>query len=155
MKQSRLKNTYINRIIRKLSRQKINAYISPSFYSTKNIYKVRLPMRTLSHYSFTSTFSFILFLSWVNKIHWVIASIENIEGNNYSIPTSVMESSNGECEHKTPTSATNLCIACMTDKRAVVFVPCGHYIACLPCGHGMAICPMCRSKITACLRIYE
>jgi hypothetical protein len=81
--------------------------------------------------------------------------MENIEEKNGSTPTSRMKISNGGYEHEKPTSATNLCMACATDKRAVVFVPCGHYIACLPCGHGMAICPICRSKITACLRIYE
>jgi E3 ubiquitin-protein ligase XIAP len=50
---------------------------------------------------------------------------------------------------------TTLCTACGTTARAVVFVPCGHYIACIPCGHGMTVCPMCRSTITACVRIYE
>ena len=81
--------------------------------------------------------------------------MKNIQEQHESMPRKGMEISNDVFEHETPISTVNLCIACATDKRAVVFVPCGHYIACLPCGHGMAICPMCRSNITACIRIYE
>jgi len=51
--------------------------------------------------------------------------------------------------------ATNLCIACVKIRRAVAFVPCAHYITCLSCGHGMNKCPVCQTRIMACLRIYE
>jgi E3 ubiquitin-protein ligase XIAP len=81
--------------------------------------------------------------------------MENIEEKNESTPSGHLENSNDTPEYETSSSVGNLCIACATTKRAVVFVPCGHYIACLPCGHGMTICSMCRSKITACVRIYE
>jgi len=63
--------------------------------------------------------------------------------------------SSNTSENQNSSSVTNLCTACGTTARAVVFVPCGHYIACIPCGHGMTVCPMCRSTITACVRIYE
>jgi hypothetical protein len=63
--------------------------------------------------------------------------------------------SNNTSDNQNSSSATNLCIACRTTTRAVVFVPCGHYIVCVACGHGMAVCPMCQSQITACVRIYE
>lgn len=46
-------------------------------------------------------------------------------------------------------------IACKKDHRAIVFVPCAHYITCLSCGHGMTECSVCRSTIVACVRIYE
>jgi hypothetical protein len=84
--------------------------------------------------------------------------MENVGRKNESIPSGkFVETSNDTSEHETSSSVGNgnLCIACSISKRAVLFVPCGHYIACLPCGHGMTVCPKCRSKITACLRIYE
>ncbi len=67
----------------------------------------------------------------------------------------LLEISNDASEPETSSPTTNNCIACTTNKRAVVFVPCAHYIACVSCGHGMAVCPKCRSKIDACVRIYE
>ncbi len=82
--------------------------------------------------------------------------MENGGRKNESTPSgNFVETSSDKSEHETSSSVGNLCIACAITKRAVVFVPCGHYIACSPCGHGMTICPKCRSKITACLRIYE
>ncbi len=58
-------------------------------------------------------------------------------------------------DNQDSSSGTNLCIACKTMARAVVFVPCGHYIACVACGHSMGVCSMCQSQITACVRIFE
>jgi hypothetical protein len=82
--------------------------------------------------------------------------MENIKGMNEPTPCSnFVKIPSDTSENETLSSATNLCIACATTKRAVVFVPCGHYIACLPCGHGMTICSICQSKITACVRIHE
>jgi hypothetical protein len=52
-------------------------------------------------------------------------------------------------------TATNICIACKKSHRAVAFIPYVHYIACLSCCHGMKECPVYRSKIMACVRIYE
>jgi hypothetical protein len=52
-------------------------------------------------------------------------------------------------------TTTVVCIACKKDHRAIAFVPCAHYITCLSCGHGMTECPVCRSTIVACVRIYE
>ncbi len=52
-------------------------------------------------------------------------------------------------------TAANSCITCMQSTRAVAFVPCAHYVTCLPCGHGETECPVCKSKIMACVRIYE
>lgn len=73
-------------------------------------------------------------------------------------PTSTENSaqnSNNTSEGTTSSSTGNLCIVCTTSKRAVALIPCGHYIACVPCGHGMATCPICRSEVMACVRIYE
>ncbi len=52
-------------------------------------------------------------------------------------------------------STTNLCISCFKYSRSVAFVPCAHYVTCLQCGHGQTECPVCKTKIVACVRIYE
>ena len=51
-------------------------------------------------------------------------------------------------------AATNLCVICSTRERAVVFVPCGHLIACVPCGHGLKSCPTCGTNIKALVRVF-
>ena len=73
---------------------------------------------------------------------------KNESGSSESISSNTSDNQNSS-------SGTNLCIECKTAARAVVFVPCGHYIACVACGHGMGVCPMCQSQISACVRIYE
>ncbi len=52
-------------------------------------------------------------------------------------------------------AATSLCIICSTRQRAVVFVPCGHFVVCVPCGHGLTSCPTCGSNIKALVRIFS
>lgn len=54
------------------------------------------------------------------------------------------------------TAATsNLCISCATNPRALAFVPCAHFVACVSCAHSLKACPMCQSTIKAYVRIYE
>lgn len=77
--------------------------------------------------------------------------MENIEKKNEPISAGNLP----KISNDTPSSVDNLCIVCKTSKREVVFVPCGHYLACVPCGHGMETCSICSSKITAYVRIYE
>lgn len=50
---------------------------------------------------------------------------------------------------------SNMCISCMGSRRSVAFVPCAHYVMCLSCGCGTAQCPICRTPVEACVRIYE
>ncbi|CAF0897248.1 unnamed protein product [Rotaria sp. Silwood1] len=50
---------------------------------------------------------------------------------------------------------TNLCIVCSKNRRALAFVPCGHFAVCVPCGHGLKSCPTCGSNIKGLLRIYD
>ncbi len=83
--------------------------------------------------------------------------MENLNQFNFNATSSSTQEwiPSDKLEQENEPSTANLCIACNQSSRAVAFVPCAHYIACLPCGHGMTDCPMCRSKIIACLKIYE
>ncbi len=58
-------------------------------------------------------------------------------------------------EQNEEATVINPCIICSQSSRAVAFVPCAHYVNCLSCGHGRTECPVCQSKIMACVRIYE
>lgn len=41
------------------------------------------------------------------------------------------------------------CTICMENKKEIVFIPCGHYCACMSCYKQIGkICPSCRQKIT-------
>ena len=81
-----------------------------------------------------------------------------------SIDLNLSDSPSSNICDSTPTNAyeqydrlpeTNICIACAESRRAVAFVPCAHYVTCLPCAHGLIQCPVCRTKIMACVRIFE
>ena len=50
---------------------------------------------------------------------------------------------------------TNLCMVCSERRRALAFVPCGHFTACVICGHSLKSCPACGSIIKGLLRIYD
>lgn len=55
---------------------------------------------------------------------------------------------------ETPTSDSELCIICFNDTRAVVFVPCGHFVSCGLCAASFKSCPTCRTEIQGCVRAY-
>lgn len=43
--------------------------------------------------------------------------------------------------------ARTLCKICLDQEVRVVFLPCGHYIACIDCAASVPACPVCRSNI--------
>ncbi len=47
-----------------------------------------------------------------------------------------------------------LCKVCMENEVRVTFMPCGHLACCGPCSLTMSECPICRSRITGCVRTY-
>ncbi|CAH0720023.1 unnamed protein product, partial [Brenthis ino] len=49
---------------------------------------------------------------------------------------------------------TKLCKICFNDERNVVFVPCGHVVACAKCALSTDKCPMCRRTFTNAVRLY-
>lgn len=46
------------------------------------------------------------------------------------------------------------CKVCMDAEVAVVFLPCGHLVACAQCAIGVYACPMCRTSIKAYVRAF-
>lgn len=49
---------------------------------------------------------------------------------------------------------THSCKICFSEKREVVFVPCGHVVACIKCGFSFNNCPTCRKPVKMVLRLY-
>lgn len=47
-----------------------------------------------------------------------------------------------------------LCKICLDKDKEIIFVPCGHYVACLDCGLGFEKCPVCRAKIISIVKTY-
>ena len=39
------------------------------------------------------------------------------------------------------------CVVCMASDRAVLFLPCGHAVACAGCAAGLRECPVCRGAV--------
>lgn len=47
-----------------------------------------------------------------------------------------------------------LCKICMDKEVGVLFLPCGHVLACTACAPALKDCPMCREPIKATFRCY-
>lgn len=43
--------------------------------------------------------------------------------------------------------ANNECAICMSEEKAIVFAPCGHYCCCCVCAGKITSCPLCRVSI--------
>jgi hypothetical protein len=46
------------------------------------------------------------------------------------------------------------CQICFMEKRAVVFLPCGHLVACVKCAPSLSTCAVCRQPFTATVRAF-
>lgn len=47
-----------------------------------------------------------------------------------------------------------LCKICLKEQLAVIFLPCGHIIACVSCAVTLKECAVCREKFNIILRVY-
>lgn len=106
-----------------------------------------------------------------NHIHHFIQN-SNVEshGNNpinhFLHNSNVVESHNGNVESPPSINADieasendKECIICMTNKKQVVFNPCGHYNTCFECTDkivkGDKKCPVCRKIIVTSIKVFE
>lgn len=46
------------------------------------------------------------------------------------------------------------CKICYTDEVGVVFLPCGHLVACVRCALSLTTCAVCRQEVTATVRVF-
>uniref|UniRef100_A0A6B2LWW0 RING-type domain-containing protein n=1 Tax=Arcella intermedia TaxID=1963864 RepID=A0A6B2LWW0_9EUKA len=47
------------------------------------------------------------------------------------------------------------CVVCLTDKKAMVFVPCGHMSCCVNCSGRVSTCPVCRAAISQKVKVFH
>lgn len=47
-----------------------------------------------------------------------------------------------------------VCKICYNDELGVVFLPCGHMVACVKCAPGMTSCAVCREPVTMTVRAF-
>ena len=47
-----------------------------------------------------------------------------------------------------------LCKICMVSDVNIVFLPCGHLVACATCAPALQMCPICRAAIKGTVRTY-
>ncbi|XP_054278974.1 death-associated inhibitor of apoptosis 1-like [Macrosteles quadrilineatus] len=52
------------------------------------------------------------------------------------------------------TSGSNECKICYMEEVAIVFLPCGHAVACVKCALSLIKCAICRQTITATIRVF-
>jgi baculoviral IAP repeat-containing protein 7/8 len=49
----------------------------------------------------------------------------------------------------------NECVICYSREKKIIFIPCGHYVACEECSSKFINCPMCRKIISDYQRVYN
>lgn len=47
------------------------------------------------------------------------------------------------------------CCICMTNKKIMAFVPCGHMCTCYNCSEKVKECPLCKENIETKMKIYQ
>uniref|UniRef100_A0A1B6KJG8 RING-type domain-containing protein n=1 Tax=Graphocephala atropunctata TaxID=36148 RepID=A0A1B6KJG8_9HEMI len=59
-----------------------------------------------------------------------------------------------EVQGESKTEHTSLCKICYTEEVGVVFLPCGHLVACVKCALSLTTCAVCRQPVTATVRVF-
>ncbi|CAL1261264.1 unnamed protein product [Larinioides sclopetarius] len=70
--------------------------------------------------------------------------------------SNVLPKVNGKLEEDEGTLSKDQCLCkiCMDKEVGIVFLPCGHLLACTDCAPALKLCPMCRKTIQAIVRAY-
>ncbi|KAI8421763.1 hypothetical protein MSG28_009727 [Choristoneura fumiferana] len=114
-------------------------------------------------------------IPWEQHARWFdrCAYVQLVKGRDYVqkviseacvVPEEKEATSAPKPEPATTASSTNddsdtledskLCKICYAEERNVVFVPCGHVVACAKCAMSTNKCPMCRRTFTSAVRLY-
>lgn len=65
--------------------------------------------------------------------------------------TSISTNSNKPQKEKNSDDA-RLCKICYNEELGIVFLPCGHVVACVKCAPGMVTCAVCRGRVDMTVR---
>ena len=80
--------------------------------------------------------------------------IQNIANNTESIKESVENVSSVKAQSSKSMDDARMCKICYNGELGVVFLPCGHMVACVRCAPGMTTCAVCREPVTMTVRAF-
>ncbi|KAK9298200.1 hypothetical protein QLX08_008365 [Tetragonisca angustula] len=80
--------------------------------------------------------------------------ISNIANNTEPIKESVENVSNVKAQSSKSMDDARMCKICYNGELGVVFLPCGHMVACVRCAPGMTTCAVCREPVTMTVRAF-
>lgn len=81
-------------------------------------------------------------------------STESTESTAKSVKGSIEDLSNAKTQSNKPIDDTRMCKICYNGELGVVFLPCGHIVACVKCACGMTTCAVCREPVTLTARAF-
>ena len=87
-----------------------------------------------------------------NDIWGIASNTEPIKRSLESEPTE--NPSNIKTQNTKPTDDARMCKICYNGELGVVFLPCGHMVACVKCAPGMTTCAVCREPVTMTVRAF-
>ncbi|XP_076245581.1 baculoviral IAP repeat-containing protein 8 isoform X2 [Calliopsis andreniformis] len=82
------------------------------------------------------------------------SGIESIGSNSESVKGSTEDLSNTKTQNNKPIDDARMCKICYNGELGVVFLPCGHIVACVKCAPGMTTCAVCREPVTMTVRAF-
>lgn len=82
------------------------------------------------------------------------SGIESIGSNTESVKGSTEDLSNTKMQNNKPIDDARMCKICYNGELGVVFLPCGHIVACVKCAPGMTTCAVCREPVTMTVRAF-
>lgn len=82
------------------------------------------------------------------------SGIESIGSRPESIKGSAEDLLNAKTPYNKPIDDARMCKICYNGELGVVFLPCGHIVACVKCAPGMTTCAVCREPVTMTVRAF-
>nr|XP_031849592.1 death-associated inhibitor of apoptosis 1-like isoform X2 [Nomia melanderi] len=82
------------------------------------------------------------------------SGIESIRTNTESEKGSIENLSNAKTQNNKPMDDARMCKICYNGELGVIFLPCGHIVACVKCAPDMTICTVCREPLTMTVRTF-
>jgi hypothetical protein len=95
--------------------------------------------------------------------HLEICTLNNNNNNNNTNNNNDNNNNNNNANDNNNDNNNNndndsICVVCLSEKREIAFVPCGHMVACNECSKHLMkktnLCPICRTRIKSSLKIY-
>lgn len=71
-----------------------------------------------------------------------------------SVPQGSVSTPQGNDSEEKVIDDARVCQICFMEERGVVFLPCGHLVACVKCAPSLSTCAVCRQPFTGTVRVF-